>query len=136
MWVTFVGSGALLRDATGHPRVDTVAQSVSSRARSVLAAVSRVLVLIGCLAMAWGGVRMVALQWAQTSPSIEIQNVTGRALSPRSVDDSRHSGVAAWSARPGIRRSSVLRAICPSTRARGAPRQKWMPKPKAMCRLS
>ena len=72
VWVTFVGSGTLLRDATGHPKVDTLEQSVSSRARSVLAAVSRALILIGCLAMAWGGVRMVALQWAQTSPSTEV----------------------------------------------------------------
>src|SRR5712664_4739382 len=34
------------------------------------------------------------------------------------------------SASRGIRRRSVLMAIWPSTRASGAPRQKWMPRPK------
>ena len=33
----------------------------------------------------------------------------------------------------GIRYSIALKAICVSIRARGPPRQKWIPKPKPMC---
>ena len=37
-------------------------------------------------------------------------------------------------AQPGNRRSSVPRAMFASNRAKGAPRQWWMPWPKARCR--
>lgn len=52
------------------------------------------------------------------------QSVTGSALSPRSVDDSRHSSASVASCRCGARRTSVPIGGCASRRARGAPRQK------------
>src|SRR5262249_58785464 len=52
------------------------------------------------------------------------QNVTGRAFSPLRVRLWRCSGSASTSASRGSRRTSVSIAICPSTRASGAPRQK------------
>ena len=61
------------------------------------------------------------------SPSRDGQNVTFRRLSPRRTEDSRHSGEASAKVSPGARRSKVPSAIWPSTRASGAPRQKWMP---------
>src|SRR5262245_63550828 len=67
-----------------------------------------------------------------SSSGRDDQNVTGSDLSPRSVEDSRHSGVSAARLNLGMRRSSVPMAIWPSSRASGAPRQKWMPNPNAM----
>src|SRR5215510_12254775 len=64
------------------------------------------------------------------------QKVTGSDLSPRRAEDSRHSGTVETRLSLGKRRTRVPRAIWPSSRARGAPRQKWIPKPKAMWRFS
>ena len=58
-------------------------------------------------------------------------DVTSSLLSPRISVESRHSCPAPASARWGNRRTSVPIAICPSARARGAPRQKCAPAPKA-----
>jgi len=60
-------------------------------------------------------------------PGLTLQpyKTIGSALRPRSVKDSRHSG-AAWVANWSFvaRLTSVPMAICASSRARGAPRQK------------
>ncbi len=72
VWVTFIGMGTLLRVQSGHPLVDTLAQSVPALARAVLELASRAFVLICCLAIVWGGFRIAVLQWQQTSPSLEL----------------------------------------------------------------
>ena len=74
--------------------------------------------------------RRPARRWRHRA---RAQKRTGSEVSPRSVDDWRHSGVSRASASLGMRRSSASIAICASTRASGAPRQKWMPKPNARC---
>src|SRR5262249_602876 len=58
------------------------------------------------------------------------QNATGSVLSPRSREDSRHSGVSETRARFGIRCTSVPIAIWPSTRASGAPKTEMDTKAK------
>ena len=67
------------------------------------------------------------------------QKPTGSARSPRMIEPSWRQAIsdgAQASARPGRRRRSVPKAIRASSRASGAPRQKWMPCPKATWRLS
>jgi ribosomal quality control pathway NFACT family protein len=58
------------------------------------------------------------------SPPATGQNVTGSEVSPRRVRLWRNWGASVASARAGSRVTRVLMAIWPSTRARGAPRQK------------
>src|SRR5437660_268133 len=64
------------------------------------------------------------------------QNLIGNVFRPRSVRLWRYSGSSVISSSRGSRRTSASMAICPSTRASGAPRQQWITQPKAMCRLS
>jgi len=71
VWLTFIGAGVLVQLPEGHPSVDTL-RGMVPRFRPVLEAVSRALVVVGCAAIAWGGWRIARLQWAQTSPSLEI----------------------------------------------------------------
>src|SRR4029077_19716930 len=66
------------------------------------------------------------------------ENITGKATRLRRELPSFHASCSGWHARRkwGKRRSKVPTAICPSRRARGAPRQKWTPLPKARCSFS
>ena len=69
------------------------------------------------------------MEWASrfcktdTLPLAQPQNFTGRQRSPRNTKLSRYSGASIASSSSGMRRSSVPMAICPSSRASGAPRQ-------------
>jgi TRAP-type transport system small permease protein len=72
VWLTFIGAGALVRRGQGHPAVDALPQALGGIARRTIDTVSRLIVLGGCVAMGWGGVRMAQIQWGQTSPSLEI----------------------------------------------------------------
>lgn len=71
VWLTFIGAGVLVRFRDGHPAVDTLPEALPAL-RPLLGTVSQVLVITGCAALAWGGWRIATLQWAQTSPSLEI----------------------------------------------------------------
>ena len=68
-------------------------------------------------------------------PDRDSTRVTGKDMTPRMTNSGRRSGGRS-SARSGNRRSSVRRDDCSSTRASGAPTQKWMPAPKPRCGLS
>ena len=72
VWVTFIGAAALLRQRDGHPAIDTLYLGVGPRAQRAMDVVSRLAVIAGSLAIAFGGFRMVQLQWQQLSPSLEI----------------------------------------------------------------
>jgi TRAP-type C4-dicarboxylate transport system permease small subunit len=72
VWLTFIGAGVLVRRADGHPAVDTLPLALSGGPRGLVEAASRLLVIVGCVAMGWGGARMAQVQWAQTSPSLEL----------------------------------------------------------------
>ena len=72
VWLTFIGAGVLVRQADGHPAVDTLPQALSGGPRRLVETASRLIVIVGCVAMGWGGARMTQVQWAQTSPSLEL----------------------------------------------------------------
>ena len=72
VWLTFIGAGVLVRLPDGHPAVDTLPQALAGRARYVVETASRLLVIVACVAMGWGGARMTQVQWTQTSPSLEL----------------------------------------------------------------
>ena len=72
VWLTFIGAGVLVRLPDGHPAVDTLPQALPGRARYVVERASRLLVIVACVAMGWGGARMTQVQWTQTSPSLEL----------------------------------------------------------------
>lgn len=72
VWLTFIGAGVLVRLPDGHPAVDTLPQALSGRARYVVETASRLLVIVACVTMGGGGARMTQVQWAQTSPSLEL----------------------------------------------------------------
>ena len=72
VWLTFVGAATLLRRPDGHPVIDSVYQHVGPGARRAIAGFSRLAVVVACLAIAAGGLRLLLLQWAQLSPSIEL----------------------------------------------------------------
>ena len=72
VWVTFVGAAVLLRRRDGHPAVDSLHQSVGPRARQGIEVLSRCAVIIASLAVSAGGLRLLALQWQELSPSIEL----------------------------------------------------------------
>lgn len=72
VWLTFVGAGVLVRQADGHPAVDTLPQALAGGSRRLVEMASRLLVIVACLAMGWGGARMTQVQWGQTSPSLEL----------------------------------------------------------------
>src|ERR1022692_804135 len=84
------------------------------------------------------------LMWTVLSlhvyPSIadlcSVSKVTFSAVKPRNPVFARHSHEVPTSARLGSRRRSVLKAICPSIRAKGAPKQKCAAQPNARWRLS
>ena len=64
--------------------------------------------------------------------------MSGSDSSPRRIKLRlrRSASGAHFSRSPGIRRKSVSKAIWASSRASGAPRQKWIPCPNPRCRLS
>lgn len=72
VWVTFLGAAALMRQREGHPAIDALVLSVGPGVRRAMIALSRLMIIIGSLAIAVGGFRMVQLQWHQLSPSLEI----------------------------------------------------------------
>src|SRR5579883_743312 len=80
-----------------------------------------------------GGLSMAA---RRNPDHAEGRTVIGRRCRPRITSESDHSSAASVSAKSPSRRSSVGKAISPSRRARWAPRQVWMPEPKASCRLA
>src|SRR5580698_3462509 len=61
---------------------------------------------------------------------------TGRPLSPRKPKFSRQTKSSHANSKFFKRRNSVLKAICPSMRASGAPKQKCAAQPNARCPLS
>jgi TRAP-type transport system small permease protein len=72
VWVTFLGAATLMRLQDGHPAIDALYVRVSSKAQQVMDVVSKLMVVVGSLAIAEGGLRLVLLQWHQLSPSVEI----------------------------------------------------------------
>jgi TRAP-type transport system small permease protein len=72
VWVTFLGAAALMRLRDGHPAIDALYLSVGAKAQRVMDIASRTVVIVGTLAIAVGGFRMVQLQWNQLSPSVEV----------------------------------------------------------------
>ena len=72
VWVTFVGSATLLRRSEGHPSVDSLYHHVGPGAKRFIDVFSRVCIIVASVAVAAGGLRLLLLQWAQLSPSIEL----------------------------------------------------------------
>jgi TRAP-type C4-dicarboxylate transport system permease small subunit len=72
VWVTLLGASALLRVSDGHPRIDTLWHLADRHVRSALDLFSRAMVILCSLAIAFGGLRMMQLNWEQRSPSLEI----------------------------------------------------------------
>jgi TRAP-type C4-dicarboxylate transport system permease small subunit len=72
VWVTFLGAAALMRLHDGHPAIDALYLAVGPNVQRVMDIASRTVVIVGTLAIAVGGFRMVQLQWNQLSPSVEI----------------------------------------------------------------
>jgi TRAP-type transport system small permease protein len=72
VWVTLLGASALLRVSDGHPRIDTLWHLGGRRVRSALDLFSRAMVILCSAAIAFGGLRMMLLNWEQRSPSLEI----------------------------------------------------------------
>ena len=75
VWVTFLGAATLMRLQDGHPAIDALYVRVSPKAQQVMDVASKLMVVIGSLAIAAGGLRLVLLQWNQLSPSVEIPMV-------------------------------------------------------------
>src|SRR6266496_1302581 len=74
---------------------------------------------------------------ARVAPTkTQCQNVTGSVVRPRKPRLPRQFARSETRRIAGMRRKSVLKAISPSSRARGAPKQKWGPQANARCRLS
>jgi TRAP-type C4-dicarboxylate transport system permease small subunit len=72
VWVTFLGAAALMRLPDGHPVIDAVYLSVGAGTKKAMELISRLVVIVGTLAIAIGGLRLVLLQWRQLSPSVEV----------------------------------------------------------------
>jgi TRAP-type C4-dicarboxylate transport system permease small subunit len=72
VWVTFLGAAALMRLHDGHPAIDALYLAVGPTMQRAMDVVSRAVVIMGTLAIAVGGFRMVQLQWNQLSPSVEV----------------------------------------------------------------
>lgn len=72
VWVTFIGAAALMRLRDGHPAIDVLHESVGPGIQRALRLTSRLIVIVGSLAIATGGFRMMQLQWHQLSPSLEV----------------------------------------------------------------
>jgi TRAP-type transport system small permease protein len=72
VWVTLLGASALLRVSDGHPRIDTLWHLGGRHVRSALDLFSRAMVILCSAAIAFGGLRMMQLNWEQRSPSLEI----------------------------------------------------------------
>jgi TRAP-type transport system small permease protein len=72
VWVTFVGAASLIRRPDGHPVIDSLYHHVGPRAQRVIAGFGRLAIVVASLAIAAGGLRLLLLQWAQLSPSIEL----------------------------------------------------------------
>jgi len=72
VWVTFLGAAALMHARDGHPAIDALYQSVGPRFQKVLRIVRRTIIVVGSLAIAVGGLRMMQLQWQQLSPAVEL----------------------------------------------------------------
>jgi TRAP-type transport system small permease protein len=72
VWVTFLGAATLMRLHDGHPAIDALYLRVNPKAQRVMEIFSKLTVVVGSLAIAGGGLRMVVLQWNQLSPSVEI----------------------------------------------------------------
>lgn len=72
VWLTFLGAAVLMRQREGHPAIDVLALSVRPRVRHYMEIASRLVTIVGSLAISVGGFRMVQLQWSQLSPSLEV----------------------------------------------------------------
>src|SRR5579859_7967331 len=71
-----------------------------------------------------------------SSAAYYAPQVRGRFLVPKTTKLLiGSSGTSDMCHAPGRRSSMALRAILASIRARGAPRQKWIPRPKPRCRF-
>ncbi len=70
------------------------------------------------------------------SPNCYAPQVRGRFFVPKTIKLLiGSSGTSETCHVPGRRSSITLSAVFTSRRARGAPRQKWMPRPKPRCRF-
>jgi len=72
VWLTLLGASALLRVSDGHPRIDSLWHLAGPHVRSALELFSRAMVILCSAAIAFGGLRMMQLNWEQRSPSVEI----------------------------------------------------------------
>jgi TRAP-type C4-dicarboxylate transport system permease small subunit len=72
VWVTLLGASTLLRVSDGHPRIDTLWHVGGRHVRRALDLFSRAMVILCSTAIAFGGLRMMQLNWEQRSPSLEI----------------------------------------------------------------
>src|ERR1700745_238640 len=72
VWVTLLGASALLRVSDGHPRIHSLSHLGGRHVRSALELFSRAMVILCSAAIAFGGLRMMQLNWQQRSPSLEI----------------------------------------------------------------
>ena len=72
VWLTLLGASALLRLSDGHPRIDSLWHLAGLHVRSALDLFSRAMVILCSAAIAFGGLRMMQLNWEQRSPSVEI----------------------------------------------------------------
>jgi TRAP-type C4-dicarboxylate transport system permease small subunit len=72
VWVTFLGAAALMRQRDGHPVIDALHHVVGATARRMMEIVSKLVTVIGSMAIAVGGLRLAQLQWNQLSPSLEF----------------------------------------------------------------
>jgi TRAP-type C4-dicarboxylate transport system permease small subunit len=72
VWITLLGASTLLRVSDGHPRIDSLWHLAGRHVRSALDLFSRAMVILCSFAIAFGGLRMMQLNWEQRSPSVEI----------------------------------------------------------------
>ena len=72
VWVTVLGAATLLRVSDGHPRIDTLWHLAGRHVRRALDLFSRAMVMVCSAAIAFGGLRMMQLNWEQRSPSLEV----------------------------------------------------------------
>ena len=72
VWITLLGASTLLRVSDSHPRIDSLWHLAGPHVRSALDLFSRAMVILCSAAIAFGGLRMMQLNWEQRSPSVEI----------------------------------------------------------------
>jgi TRAP-type transport system small permease protein len=72
VWLTLLGAATLLRVSDGHPRIDSLWHLAGRHVRRALDLFSRAMVMLCSAAIAFGGWRMMQLNWEQRSPSLEV----------------------------------------------------------------